>query len=772
MKIREKIFRKEPVKPVKEESETPVYCQVTNWPGISMMDMLSEYAMMEPLHKAYWMYHNVSIVADISKTITDEIFRNGLEWSKRFIKVCSLCGYNLTEDSDACPICGSTELDEPDESQQLLYYRSNGKSYLEQANDFGQSLTAVLETMSMHIEVANRGVLLVTKSYLFDAHGNIKIAVADEIVALDPRYVFPVFDPRSGRMGDGSRTCIHCQERKRLSSNQLVCPDCGKKTYEIKYKTQMPQSPERYFIDGEILMVSKYGYELFGFPLLLNAEDDVFLYYFLEKRPRLFYERAKSPGILFIPTNNPKELTNVWKTVSDDLENDPYKFPVMGIPFDTPKSAEFLKLMEDPSTDHIAIKTDALRRLGSLYGIAPLWSNDTSTSGGLNNESQQLTISNRAFERGQRLFNDDVLPWLSLQLGITDYVLRLKPSEDADELRDEQLLSAKLDNVQKALQVGLTVEWKNGELEISGTPKLQEQTNEPIGIPDIPAVSGEIAKSNTYNYYGTSEKSCPPGEHEHQDFPYCHPTDRKHRSEGRLDSDGEASSENQTDNAETAKSPIESAETIEDLEKAAKSELKDLIPDLKLNLQLGDVGTCSKAIAQFSSLTKDYKTKCSEITIDADLFTNTSEYAGANESGTLIALSPVYFSSNPGSSPGNTGSARLINATRQMSKIGYRPKIREGEEVASVITHEFGHTLKDLDFSADVDNLWKKYQDEFPKGIVGSDKKEFISGYASYSKGEFISEALVAAMHTDSPPSVAVDVMNLINKHFKRRKNL
>ncbi len=100
----------------------------------------------------------------------------------------------------------------------------------------------------------------------------------------------------------------------------------------------------------------------------------------------------------------------------------------------------------------------------------------------------------------------------------------------------------------------MTVEWKNGELEISGTPKLQEQTNEPIGIPDIPAVSGEIAKSgNTYNYYGTSEKSCPPGEHEHQDFPYCHPTDRKHRSEGRQESDGEASSENQTEGAEPPK---------------------------------------------------------------------------------------------------------------------------------------------------------------------------------------------------------------------------
>ncbi len=756
MKIREKIFRKEPVKPVKEESETvPVYCQVTNWPGVSMMDMLSEYAMMEPLHKAYWMYHNVSIVADISKTITDEIFRNGLEWSKRFIKVCSLCGYNLTEDADTCPICGSTELDEPDESQQLLYYRSNGKSYLEEANDFGQSLTAVLETMSMHIEVANRGVLLVTKSYLFDARGNIKVAVADEIVALDPRYVFPVFDPRSGRMGDGSRTCIRCQERKRLSSNQSVCPDCGKKTYEIKYKTQMPQSPERYFIDGEILMVSKYGYELFGFPLLLNAEDDVFLYYFLEKRPRLFYERAKSPGILFIPTNNPRELTNTWKAVSNDLEIDPYNFPVMSLPPDGQKSAEFLKLMEDPSTDHIAIKTDALRRLGSLYGIAPLWSNDTSTSGGLNNESQQLTISNRAFERGQRLFNDDVLPWLSLQLGITDYVLKLKPSEDADELRDEQLLSAKLDNVQKALQVGLTVEWKNGELEISGTPKLQEQTNEPIGIPDIPAVSGEIVKSNQY---GTSEKSCPPGEHEHQDFPYCHPTDRKHRSGG-----GQETAVN-NEKPQEGPADIDTAETIADLE----SFVEGRIQGVKVDLALGDLGTCKTAMNRYIELADVYRTNCKEIAVTYKGFERSSTYAGCNKDGSYMALNTVYFASNPGASENSRGSRRVINYIKLRIALHERPLIRDGEEVASIITHEFGHTLKDPEFSAAVDDLWHEYIAKFPKGTISPEDPDFISGYASENKGEFISEALVSALHTDAPSPVAKAILEKIDQYFRR----
>lgn len=521
MKLFDKILKKEKT----HESTSTIPIPVTNWPGLSQMDFLSEYNALELLDKAYWLYHNVSIITDISKTITDEIFRNGLEWKDCFVQKCTKCGHLLMENADSCVICGNTELEEPDAKQRLLYYRADGTSYLDFANSFGQSMCAVLETMSMHIEIANRGVLLVTKHYVLDSVGEILLTIPDEIIALDPCYVQPVFNPRTGKLGDGSRTCICCRDRKKLSSSQLFCPDCGKRTYEIIYKTNMPRSPERYFISGELLMVSKYGYELFGLPLVLNAEDDIILYYYLEKRPRLFYEKAKSPGILFIPTNNPQQLTGAWKSVSNDLEIDPYHFPVMGTPIDAKNPAYFLKLMEDPSVDHITIKIDAMRRIGSLYGVAPLWTNDTSTSGGLNNESQQLTISNRAFERGQRLFNDDVLPWLCEQFGITDYVLQLKPSEDADELRDAQLLSAKLDNVQKALQVGLNVEWSDGELEISGTPKLQEQSYGPVSLPDVPENSGEVSKA--------LQKECPSGEHKHQDFPYCHPEDREHRGNGR-----------------------------------------------------------------------------------------------------------------------------------------------------------------------------------------------------------------------------------------------
>ena len=70
-------------------------------------------------------------------------------------------------------------------------------------------------------------------------------------------------------------------------------------------------------------------------------------------------------------------------------------------------------------------------------------------------------------------------------------MLQLVPAEDADELRDEQLMSARLDNVNKALQVGLDVEWKDKTYLISGTPKLQEQSYSPVSLPDVPANSGK-----------------------------------------------------------------------------------------------------------------------------------------------------------------------------------------------------------------------------------------------------------------------------------------
>ena len=386
----------------------------------------------------------------------------------------------------------------------------------------------------------------------------------------------------------------------------------------------------------------------------------------------------------------------------------------------------------------------------------PLWQGDVATSGGLNNEKQQLTISNRSFLEGQRIFNEDILPWICRQFHITDYMLQLVPAEDADELRDEQLMSARLDNVNKALQVGLDVEWKDKTYLISGTPKLQEQSYSPVSLPDVPANSGEVSKA--------LRKKCPSGEHEHPDFPYCHPEDRQHRTERGRNDDAENPSNSQENQNDEGKNSIDAAENLEQLEESVKEELKSFMPDLEMDICVGDMETCKKSMLRFADLSKQYKTNCKEIRVKP--LKNSRTYAGTSMNGNSIQLNTTYFSSNPGST--RPGSARVEQDIRRSASAGYNPPIRKGEEIESVITHEFGHTLIDFDFSESIEDIWKSYSEKFPEGTVAPDDSDFVSGYAAKNKEEFISECLVSVLHSDNPSTIAKEIVEKINQFFRR----
>ena len=59
---------------------------------------------------------------------------------------------------------------------------------------------------------------------------------------------------------------------------------------------------------------------------------------------------------------------------------------------------------------------------------------DNTTSGGLNNEGMQILVTNRAVQMAQTVYNNYVFPFLIKQFGITDWDLKLPPSEEEDEI--------------------------------------------------------------------------------------------------------------------------------------------------------------------------------------------------------------------------------------------------------------------------------------------------------------------------------------------------
>ena len=98
-------------------------------------------------------------------------------------------------------------------------------------------------------------------------------------------------------------------------------------------------------------------------------------------------------------------------------------------------SVEWIKFMDSlKEMDYIQVKDDLRDRISAFYGVSKIFMADNSASGGLNNEGMQVLVTNRAVEMAQTIWNNYVFPFMTLEFGITDWELRLPPSEEEDEI--------------------------------------------------------------------------------------------------------------------------------------------------------------------------------------------------------------------------------------------------------------------------------------------------------------------------------------------------
>ena len=84
--------------------------------------------------------------------------------------------------------------------------------------------------------------------------------------------------------------------------------------------------------------------------------------------------------------------------------------------------------------DYISVKDDLRDRVSGFYGVSKVFMSDNSASGGLNNEGMQILVTNRAVEMAQTIWNNYVFPFIIKEFGITDWELKLPPSEEEDEI--------------------------------------------------------------------------------------------------------------------------------------------------------------------------------------------------------------------------------------------------------------------------------------------------------------------------------------------------
>ena len=380
-------------------------------------------------------YHIASSSVILRTCITqlkNEVFRRGILLERKFAVKCEDCGHEHDKPAVKCAECESTNLRKPDfkqkkDAQSLLFDRY--------VNSSEQLFIDVLKELEDDLNIMDDAYIILVKEYYVDGNSNIRLQRIKEMYRGDPATMH-IYSDEEGDRGTMGFTCLHHRDFK-SEDEHSNCEVCGSKLYPIHYVNRV-NGNEQFFIEGEVLHFSKYSpSRLYGQSPVITLFNHITTLIAMEQYVNSSYTKSRMPkGLLAVQTRNIESMKTFWRAVKEKMESDPHFIPVMGIEAEGGKgSVEWIKFMDSlKEMDYVAVKEDLRDRIAAFYGVSKIFMADNSTSGGLNNEGMQILVTNRAVEMAQNVYNNYVFPFLTRQFCITDWVLKLPPSEEEDEI--------------------------------------------------------------------------------------------------------------------------------------------------------------------------------------------------------------------------------------------------------------------------------------------------------------------------------------------------
>lgn len=442
---------------------------------------------------AYLLAYQSDILRSVLRALIGEVFRNGVEVRRRYYKKCPVCGTTYDYDVPVCEVCGNSDL--------WIYPDERNRRYLEKwiehANDNHENLIDVLSAIEWDLDTTDNAYLIVRKRYYFNEEGEIVRAEPLEVLRGDPRWIMLIMS-RDGRLGysdEGDRIYFTCPVHRHVIVDKPVkeyeedgaprCPVCGRKMVKAVASWNAPNSQKHYYIEGEIIHVKKYTYGIgYGFPpvyslwlkliVLLRMDYFILLSFMMERSPK---------GVLVIQGVNAEQVERAWRYYMEKARINPYIVYPLVIE-QAPERGDVVRWLDislkSDVIDYQAYRDEVRRQIMAFYGVTPVFMGENVGGG---RGVMQILVTNRAIEMAQRVFNDKILPWLTKQLGVEDWVLQLRPSELRDEERKIRILSQKLDLAQKLAALGYK-------------PKVIQRGGE-IDITFVPAESGELSEAES-----------------------------------------------------------------------------------------------------------------------------------------------------------------------------------------------------------------------------------------------------------------------------------
>jgi len=125
--------------------------------------------------------------------------------------------------------------------------------------------------------------------------------------------------------------------------------------------------------------------------------------------------------------------------------------------------------------DYLPVRDEIRERISGLFGVSNIWMQDTESSGGINNESQQLTVMSRVVEGAQRSYHTDVMPKFERAFKITDWFLRIQTPEETNEMAELQIFQIKVGIAGQMVGMGFGAEYDSEEKEFTYTGRVQSK---------------------------------------------------------------------------------------------------------------------------------------------------------------------------------------------------------------------------------------------------------------------------------------------------------
>ena len=472
----------------------------------------------------YAIAHNNDALKTATGALKQEVFRRGMRWEPSFAYKDRRTGREYTEEEfselrqreaarpavaqvnigsvgRAIPATsgdGISPFQKPDERQKTAFER-----FMKCVNIYGQSLLQVLHAMEDDLNIADDAFMMVSSQYTSGWRGTSEMVhrSVKQLFRLDP--VFVEFDTDEyNRPGFAHHICLmHRANLLTIPRDEEwhfhwrgVCPIDGHTTYPVLYRytpnrgtfgvttgVASPDPSALYLVKGEVIHASKFSpSELYGYSPILSLYEkalsligmDRYLYDY-------FFERQIPQGVVTTVTDNPDDLEARKNQVISETLNNPHYIPWLAVSSKTGQGrTEFVRFAYSlDELQFLPVQEHMEKAVARLFGVPDLFMGNSEGSGGLNNETQQLTRMSRGARLSQSVFNDSIIPALLEACGITDWIMELESSEETTEEFEIKLKTSKASWAQTMVGMGFGVEYDQDadEYKVTGSVKSQDE---------------------------------------------------------------------------------------------------------------------------------------------------------------------------------------------------------------------------------------------------------------------------------------------------------